>query len=173
MRKTAQRWLLVVGLFTFVSITVLVAVVVSVSSDDSGSDDGLLAVLEVPLLGETESGSLRDGRPVFVVHDLDGTVVVVEAVSAHLPDDSMAWCPSSRTIDDVVHGARWDAQGRYVAGPGRTNLGRYDIEVADGQEELEVRAYIDPPPRSHSSKATTGSSCVDGGYEIHPFYETR
>ena len=172
MRKPVRRWLLVVGMLSFLSVIVLAAVVVSVTADDSGSPDGLLAVLEVPSLGATESAFLLDGHPVFIVHDLDGTVMVVEAVSAHLPDDPMAWCPSSRTIDDVPHGARWDPQGRYVAGPGPTDLGRYETKVADGQGELEVRVYVDPPPRSQSPNGMTGPGCVDGGYEIHPFYDT-
>ncbi len=78
-------------MLSFAAVVVVVAVVVSVTSDDPGSDDGLLAVLGVPDLADTASGFLLDGHPVFVVGDLDGTVMVIEAVSAHLPDDPMAW----------------------------------------------------------------------------------
>lgn len=172
MRKPVRRWLLVVWMLSFVAVVVVVAVVVSVAIDDSGSDDRLLAVLDVPSRGDTEAAFLADGHPVFVVHDWDGTVVVIEAVSAHLPDDTMAWCPSSRTIDDVPHGARWDPQGRYVSGPGPRNLGRYEIAVIEGREELEVVAYVDPPLRSESPVGMAGPSCFDGGYEIHPYYDT-
>ncbi len=169
MRKPVRWWLLVVGMLSFVGVGVVVLVVVDAATDDS--DGGLLAVLDVPSLGDTESAFLRDGHPVFVVHDLDGTVIVIEAVSTHLPDDRMAWCPSSRTIDDVPHGARWDAQGRYVSGPGPRDLGRYEIEVIEGQEELEVVAYVEPPPRSQSPDGRAGPLCVDGGYEVHPYYD--
>jgi len=156
-------------MLSFVGVGVVVLVVVDAATDDS--DGGLLAVLDVPSLGDTESAFLRDGHPVFVVHDLDGTVMVIEAVSTHLPDDRMAWCPSSRTIDDVPHGARWDAQGRYVSGPGPRDLGRYEIEVIEGQEELEVVAYLESPPRSQSPDGRAGPLCVTG-YEVHPYYET-
>ena len=94
MRKPVRWWLLVVGMLSFVGVGVVVLVVVDAATDDSNG--GLLAVLDVPSLGDTESAFLRDGHPVFVVHDLDGTVMVIEAVSTHLPDDRMAWCPSRR-----------------------------------------------------------------------------
>ncbi len=99
--------------------------------------------------------------------------MVIEAVSARLDDDHpMAWCPSSRTTDDMPHGARWDAQGRYVSGPGPRDLGRYEIQVIEGQEELVVVAYVDPPPRSQSPVGMAGPGCFDGGYEVHPYYNT-
>ena len=134
--------------------------------------DSGLGVFSVPNVGATESAFLEDGHPVFVVHDLDGTIHVIEAISTHIVEDQMAWCPSSRTIDDVFHGARWDAQGRYVSGPAPTNLGSYEFEVSDGESELTVLAYVQPPPRSESPDGMAGPSCVDGGYQTHPFHET-
>ena len=47
------------------AVVVIVAVVLSVLRDDSGSDDGLLAVLDVPSRGDTEAAFLLDGHPVF------------------------------------------------------------------------------------------------------------
>ena len=138
MKKPVRRWLLGVWMLSITAVIVVVAVVVSVASDDSASDDGLLAVFDVPSIGDTESAVLLDGHPVFVVHDLDGTVMVIEAVSARLDDDPMAWCPSSRTIDDVPHGARWDAQGRYVSGPGPTDLGRYEVRISEDKDAIRV-----------------------------------
>ena len=170
MTRPARRWLLVAWLLAISTVVVVVAAVVSVATDDSATDDRSLAVLDVPSIGDTEPGFLRDGRPVFITHDVDGTVMVIEAVSTHNPDDPMAWCASSRTIDAVQHGARWDAQGRYVAGPGPKDLGRYQIRLLADREELDVVAYVDPPPRSESPDRIAGPSCFDGGHEIHPAY---
>ncbi len=165
MRRSVQIALLLgVGL-----IVLTIAVLIDVTSDDSGSTDGL-TVLPIPDLGETVPALLTDGHPVFVVHDLDETISVIEAISTHMVDDVMAWCPKSRTIDDVPHGARWDAQGRYVAGPGPRNLGSYSVQVLDNQRELVVVAYIEPPPRSQSPGGTAGPGCAERGYEIHPYY---
>lgn len=132
-----------------------------------------LGILSVPDVGETDASFLDDGHPVFVVHDVDGTIHVVEAVSTHIVEDQMGWCPSSRTIDDVFHGARWDAKGRYVSGPAPTNLGTYRFEVSDEGSEVTVLAYVEPSPRSESPDGMAGPDCVvGGGYQIHPFYET-
>jgi Rieske Fe-S protein len=136
----------------------------------SGDDRGF-GVLDVPEVGGVEPGSLRDGHPVFVVHHPDGSIHVVEAISAHLEDDTMAWCPSSRTIDDVPHGSRWDAKGRYVSGPSPTDLGTYRIDVASDGETVVVLAYVEPAPRSTISDGVAGPTCIDGGYEIHPAYD--
>lgn len=146
-------------------------VVVLIASACTDTSEGL-GVFSVPEIGETEPGLLEDGHPVFVVHDLDGSVYVVEAVSTHIVDDHMAWCPSSRTINDVFHGALWDAQGRYVSGPGASDLGSYRIDLSNGESELTVVAYVEPLPRSESSDGTSGPACVADRYQIHPFYET-
>ncbi len=127
-----------------------------------------LGTFPVPELGQTEPGRLDNGRPVFVVHDVDGTLDVIEAVSTHLPDDLVGWCPSSRTIDDVFHGARWDAHGRYVAGPGPENLGRYTFEMDDSGTELTVISYVPPSARTESPVGMSGPSCADGGYVLVP-----
>jgi hypothetical protein len=84
--------------------------------------------LVVPAVGETTGDFLADGTPVFVVHALDGSIRVVEAVSTHLPDDPMGWCAATRTIEDVAHGAKWDETGSYVAGPARSDLGTFELD---------------------------------------------
>lgn len=132
-----------------------------------------LGVVRAPEVGEVEAAYLSDGHPVFVVGDLDGTIHVVDAISTHLIGDQMAWCPSSRTIDDVFHGARWDPTGRYVSGPGRTDLGYYEFELSDDASELTVSAYIRPTSRTESPVGVSGNSCVDGGYQVHPFHDTN
>jgi hypothetical protein len=170
MKKPAKRWLLTMWMVGFVAVVVTAAVVIDATSNGVRTSRGFPVVLSVPSLGETEAAVLSDGSPVFVVHDLDGSVEVIEAVSTHLPDDPMGWCPTARTIDDVAHGARWDPQGRYVAGPGRTDLGRYQIEISEDTATVEVVAYIEPSSRSETSAGVTGPSCETGGYQIHPYH---
>jgi len=150
------------------SIPLVLVILGGCTSADS--DPNFLAI---PDVGGTRAAFLEDGHPVFVVHDLDGTIHVIDAISTHIAEDQMAWCPSSRTIDDVFHGARWDPQGRYVSGPGPTDLGRYIFELADGESALTVSAYLEPTLRSESSVGMAGPSCVDSDYQIHPFHETE
>ena len=46
---------------------------------------GGLGVLDVPPLGQVAPANLADGRPVFVVHQVDGTVEVIDGYSTHVP----------------------------------------------------------------------------------------
>ncbi len=130
-----------------------------------------LARLTVPPVGATEPAFLDDGHPVFVIHDLDGAIYVVEAVSAHLEPDAMGWCPSSRTIDDVLHGARWDDQGRYIAGPGSTDLGTYRTDPSADLRTVVVLEFVPPTSRSVNPTGFAGPACDQSGggeYDIHP-----
>ncbi|MBT8192120.1 MAG: hypothetical protein KJP22_01865 [Acidimicrobiia bacterium] len=170
MKKPAKRWLVAAGLVGIAAMVVVAAVVIDATSNASQTSRGLPVVLSVPNLGETAAAVLSDGHPVFVVHDLDGSVEVIEAVSTHLPDDPMGWCPTARTIDDVAHGARWDPQGRYESGPGATDLGRYQIEIAEDSQTVEVVAYIEPSSKSDTSAGLKGPWCDIGGYQIHSYY---
>ncbi len=143
---------------------------VAMAACTSGSTG--LADLAIPEVGEVEAGFLDDGHPVFVIHDMDGSVHVVEAISTHIKEDTMAWCPTSRTIEDVFHGAIWDPWGRYVAGPGASDLGTYEFEVIEGRSELTVTAYVEPAPRSIVSSGVEGPRCAAiAEYEVHPFFE--
>ena len=47
------------------------------------------------------------------------------------------------------------------------------LEVIEDQEELEVVTYVDSPPRSQSPDGTAGPGSFDGGYEVHPYYDTK
>jgi hypothetical protein len=56
----------------------------------NGSD-----VLEVPARGDASAEFLSDGRPVFVIHYVDGTVSVIDAFSPYRPfgiRELVAWC---------------------------------------------------------------------------------
>ena len=134
---------------------------------------GSLGRFGVPEIGQTKPGELTNGQPVFVSTDLDGSVAVVATTSTHLDGDAMAWCPLSRTIDDVPHGGRFDVHGRYLAGPGRSDLGTYVIEISETGTELVVVSFVEPEGRSISPNppiANLAKWCDDGDYELHPQY---
>ena len=162
MGRTLWIFLLVLAIGVMV-----VAVVVALTDDD---DDPIgLGVLPEPALGSTESGVLHDGRPVFVAHDLDGTISVLDATSTHLATNPMGWCATSRTIDDIFRGARWDAQGRYVSGPAPTDLGSYEYVIDGRSQDIVVLMYVSPQERTSSPLDTITNWCAEhGGYEIHP-----
>lgn len=148
-------------------IGVVVSALVSCTEVDAG-----LGVLDLPPVGSVEPGLLTDGSPVFVVHDLDGTVSVLQAESTHNPEEPVAWCPSSRTIDGLLFGSRWDTHGRYVAGPAPRDLASYQIRL-DG-ERIVVLAHIESAPRSPTSDGFAGPNCEStGDYRTHPHFESE
>jgi hypothetical protein len=108
-----------------------------------------LGVLDVPPLGQVAPANLADGRPVFVVHQDDGTVEVIDGYSTHVPwglAKLVAWCSTSRTFDDVFHGARWSESGTYISGPAPTGLATYQSTIQpDGR--LLVGSRIPPASR--------------------------
>lgn len=146
---------------------VVAAVVVSaVDNDDSAIG---LGVFPVPTVGSTDMGNLHDGRQVFVTHDLDGTVSVLDGVSTHVATNPMGWCATSRTIDDIYRGARWDAQGRYVSGPASTDLGSYEYVIDQRSQDIVVLIIVVPQKRTSSPLDTITHWCAEhGGYETHP-----
>jgi hypothetical protein len=154
-------------LLALASGLMVVAVVVA-STDD---DDYLigLGVLPAPELGRTDPGVLHDGSPVFVAHDLDGTISVLDATSTHLATNPMGWCATSRTIEDIFRGARWDAQGRYVSGPAPADLGSYEYVIDGRSQDIVVLMYVAPQERTSSPLDTITNWCAEhGGYETHP-----
>ncbi len=119
---------------------------------------GGLGVVDVPPLGQAAPANLADGRPVFVVHHADGTAEVIDGYSTHVPwglAKLVAWCSTSRTFDDVFHGARWSESGAYISGPAPTGLATYQSTTQpDGR--LLVGSRIpplrDPPLVARSSQ---------------------
>lgn len=71
-----------------------------------------------------------DGHPVFVVHDAEGTIRVLDAVDPHSPAGFvkvLAWCRSSGRFEDLWHGSRFDRTGAYLGGPAPTGLAAYPV----------------------------------------------
>ena len=153
------------------SVRWIMAAVLALAVAGCSESDAGLGVLSVPAVDDTEAAELADGHPVFVVHDPDSGVHVLEAVSTHIPGQHMAWCPTSRTIEDLFHGSKWDSQGRYWAGPAPRDLGRYEFEIQSDGKSLIVRSYLEPAPRSEGSTGPAGPSCEADDYEKHPFYD--
>ncbi len=112
---------------------------------------GGLGVVDVPPMGQVASANLADGRPVYVVHHADGTVEVIDGYSTHVPwglAKLVAWCSTSRTFDDVFHGARWSESGTYISGPAPTGLATYETTIQpDGRVLVGSRI----PPASRPS----------------------
>ncbi len=115
---------------------------------EDGAREGL-GVVDVPPLGQVASANLADGRPVFVVHQNDGAVEVIDGYSTHVPwglAKLVAWCSTSRTFDDVFHGAKWSESGTYLLGPAPTGLATYKtMTQPDGR--VLVSSLIPPAPR--------------------------
>ncbi len=127
-----------------------------------------LGAFPIPAVGETVPARLYDGHLVFVTHDLDGTITVVEAVSTHLPDDPMGWCEKDRTIDDIAHSARWDVQGRYVGGPAATDLGTYQHTIDEQTDQITVLVHEPPEGKSTSPHNPGGDTCIGANnYTTH------
>jgi hypothetical protein len=124
---------------------------------------GGLGVVDVPPLGQVAPANLADGRPVFVVHRDDGTVEVIDGYSTHVPwglAKLVAWCSTSRTFDDVFHGARWSESGTYISGPAPTGLATYESTIhPDGR--VLVGSRIPPAPRPSSGEVhADGPLCM-------------
>lgn len=89
---------------------------------------------------------LRDGTPVFVVHDARGQVSVVEAVHAmSVFDVAVAWCPAAGRFIGVFSGSRFDQHGYWLGGPSLRGLMRFAATTEAGVVRVGPRAGA--PPR--------------------------
>jgi hypothetical protein len=124
---------------------------------------GGLGLVDVPPVGQVSAANLADGHPVFVVHQIDGTVEVIDAFSTHDPyglSKLVAWCPSSRTFDDVFHGSRWDESGTYMLGPAPSGLATYQSTIQpDGRVLVGSQVPSAPRPSPGNRVNTVGAFC--------------
>ncbi len=139
-------------------------------------------LVAVPPRGETSAVYLADGRPVFVVHHLDGTVSVVDAFSSHRAwgvEELTVWCPSTRQFVEVAHEAHFDEYGDRRAGPAPGGVATFSLQIvardASGDpRSIEVGQMQEPAVDPHSgperpqfcppSGSGTGLVPVTGGY---------
>jgi hypothetical protein len=166
-----SRWraLLVAGVVGIAAIWLVWTAIRPIQDDPSVFLSS--GVLDVPLVGEAAATTLGDGRPVFVVHHLDGTVSVVDGVSTHVPwglAKAVAWCPTSRTFDDVFHGAKWNEDGTYVLGPAPSGLVTYETNLlSDGT--VSVGSALSPTPRDTSDRfSPAGRWCDTSQNLVYP-----
>jgi hypothetical protein len=103
--------------------------------------------LPVPEPGEVAAGFVED-QPVFVVHDPDGTVRVLDAVSPHTSFPKvLAWCKTAGAFEDLWHGSIFLPDGSWLGGPAPTGMAAYAIVSRDGGR-VTVGARQAAPPRS-------------------------
>jgi hypothetical protein len=128
-------------------------------------------VFDVPPIGKVAAVNLDDGRPVFVVHQEDGSVSVIDGISTHTPwglSYPVAWCSSSRTFDDVFHGSKWTEDGVYMFGPAPTGLVTYEATVLS-DSTVNVGSPLAPSLRgAQSDFEPTGPFCDGSGDTIDP-----
>ncbi len=136
----------------------------------AGSD-----VLDVPAIDEVAPANLADGRPVFVVHHNEGTVSVVDGFSTHVPwglAKVVAWCSTSRTFDDVFHGAKWNEDGDYLVGPAPTGLTTYETTIL-GDGQVKVGSQIPPSPRGSGGRLEQRPWCQTSANMVYPTLPTE
>lgn len=119
--------------------------------------------LALPAPGEV-AAVFVEGDPVFVVHDDDGAVRVLDAVDAHLPDDPkvLVYCADAGTFEDLRHGSRYTRRGGWIGGPAPTGMAAYEI-VGRNDEQVVVGEPGDPPAREDADLdgVVIGPSCSD------------
>ncbi len=152
MRRRARRWagrgamavavvtaLVAVGLLNFPTARVRFAPADGLPANGS-------VRLPLPPAGSVSPEFLDPTRPVFVVHDLDGGVSVLDAHSPHAATQKLlAWCEAGAAFIDVQHGSTFNRSGQYTFGPSPTSMAAYRAEVSDGT--VIVGAPTGAPPR--------------------------
>ena len=118
----------------------------------------------VPDKGDVRPAALADGTRVLVVHHVDGSLSVVEAVSTHRVhfsvDEQIGWCPGSRSFVEPAHGESWDEWGRYAFGPAPSDLPTFTTTRLTGTPPLaRVGQRSSPTVRSQGIPQGTGDSC--------------
>jgi nitrite reductase/ring-hydroxylating ferredoxin subunit len=125
--------------------------------------DGDTRALSLPEPGEV-AAAFVDGEPVFVVHDDDGEVRVLDAVDPHAADEPkvLAYCRDAATFEDLRHGSRFTVRGHWLGGPAPTGMAAYEIVERD-DEQVTIGDLGEPPAREDADLdgIVLGPSCVD------------
>jgi hypothetical protein len=113
------------------------------ATDEDGPHPGRISahdrepMFEVPPRGEVRAAHLPDLTPIFLVHDADGDVRVLEATSPANPTSLVSWCVGNDVFLDA-RGIRYEADGRPVVAA-REGLRRFPSELADLGEARGIR----------------------------------
>jgi len=107
--------------------------------DISESIDGVLAILDLPVPGETLAASLTDGTPVFVIRHDDGGVSVIDPQMPPVLDNTngalASWATRSRRLigfATVDANGVWDEYGQSLDVGPRNDLVRHVVEITAG-----------------------------------------
>lgn len=77
--------------------------------------------------------------------------------------EPVLYCEADRTFSSPLHGGRFDRQGRYLAGPARGDLGRYEVAV-ENRRVLVDMSTLEYPDRSLPPPETLGRTpCFSEG----------
>lgn len=143
-----------------VALLLLVVLVVVVARSVLPGDAARTLALPPP--GEVVAAFV-EGEPVFVVHDDDGDVRVLDAVDAHVPGDAkvLAYCADSGTFENLRHGSRFTRRGDWVGGPAPTGMAAYEIVERDA-ERVAIGERGAPPAREDAELdgIVIGPSCI-------------
>jgi hypothetical protein len=119
--------------------------------------------LALPAAGEV-AAVFVEGDPVFVVHDEDGEVRVLDAEDVYLADDPtvLVFCADSGTFEDLRLGSRFTRRGGWIGGPAPTGMTAYEI-VERTDEQVVVGERGDPPAREEADLdgVVIGPNCID------------
>jgi hypothetical protein len=139
----------------------------------AGSD-----VVRVPPRGEAVAAFLSDGHPVFVVHQPDGFVVAVDALSPHRHlgiEQLVAWCEPKRFFVSWPDGSFFLRSGRWwggrAAAPGLYSV-TFDVLSRDAEGDaatVRLRKIVPPwggHPTGSINDPVPASACglADGDF---------
>ena len=131
---------------SFVFLLVLV-VVMPVALLVAGAGDETWRIVSTRA-GLRERGVIyvKDAK-VFVVHTARGPLAL-RAVATHLGWEPVAYCRSSSTFEEYLHGSKWTRDGRYLDGPAARGLDRVGLRVNGDLVEINPEIVTEGPPRA-------------------------
>jgi hypothetical protein len=150
------------GLGVILAIVGLVIVQVVTPTMPGIVDQPGAVALPLPERGDV-AAEFVNGHPVFVVHDDDGQVRVLDAVDSHEPHGMLkvlAWCRTSHVFEDLWHASRFDSQGRWIGGPAPTGMAPYQV-LAVTDRHVVVGDRLPAPARARERDLPRGPSCDD------------
>jgi len=111
-------------------LVVVLGVVLAGTGSIPAAARGARATLPMPPLGSASAVTLPDGSPVWVVHQDDGKVRVLSALSTHRRYGAsvlVGWCPSRPGFEDPMYQSFWKADGSAWGGPAPADLAHFEV----------------------------------------------
>lgn len=120
--------------------------------------------LAIPPRGSASPRSLPDGSPIWVVHQDDGKVRVLSALSTHTPygvSVLVGWCPATKGFEDPMYESSWKQDGSKSGGPAPSDLAHFKVLSRDAHDVTVGTREIRGPRR-----ADVGSGAVPPPTEL-------